>query len=364
MKSKREQIIDLINEYIYTNGRQRITANQLNELLTLIANSFELLGQGTGGGINAVLTTDSNVDDNQKITNNNGGQVELSGKIDIDSEISVPYIGFLSSQEGIDIDGTNQSPKIGGVISNQWATVIGNIDGWNPLEPENGADFSPMIRGWLQNDNNASRLNRDSLSADDGAVRSAAAAIYLPNDISFGDLEAQRGVYTGLIQDDRMSFLRMGQDDLEISVRSEYATDKGTEKKKSSIDIQDYYISNEINDPIRFSREVLESTRKYIEFDGQEVLEVNNTGLKFNSGKRISYVSGSETAGIAVLTAGQVTVSTTAMSDYSYVMLTVQNEGVFQGNIRISSKTKSDFTISSSNDSDNCQVLWQIIDIL
>lgn len=87
----RQQIIDLIDEYIYTNGEQRITAAQLREILIDITNAFAM--DGAASGIEAVLAAGQEVTDGRAITNAHGGSVLLSENFAVmDQEIN--YMGF------------------------------------------------------------------------------------------------------------------------------------------------------------------------------------------------------------------------------------------------------------------------------
>ncbi len=372
MESKREQIIDLINEFIYTNGRQRITAAQLNNILNVIANSFELVGEGKGGGINSVLNNDPNVEDNQKIINANGGLFELSGIIPLTDEINVPYIGFLTSILGNTESARSaafaslaakpdpiEQPKIGGVVSNQYATVIGNIDGMNPFDRLSG---DKMLSKFKSKISEGADIPASAMRASEPEV-TATLSLFLPKSVELGGFKLPRGVYSGLVQDNIQNIMEIREDKIGISAHYHYNDGDSEDERTSAIDVRHEFILNKTSDGRGVSRVVQEPSRKYYEFDGEESLQINNTGLRFNYGKRLSYVSGSETAGVASLVSGEVTVSTSALTENSYIMLTVQDGGDFNGNIRVSSKTESGFTISSSNGSDDCNVLWQVIDI-
>src|SRR5690554_853273 len=79
MKITREQIIELINQYVYANGRQLITGEQLNEILNIIADSFALEGEASSG-LNAVLERDSRVSERKEIINEHGGRIKLASE--------------------------------------------------------------------------------------------------------------------------------------------------------------------------------------------------------------------------------------------------------------------------------------------
>lgn len=87
----RQQIIDLIDEYIYTNGEQRITAAQLREILIDITNAFAM--DGAASGIEAVLAAGHAVTDGRAITNEHGGSVLLSENLTL-MEQEVNFMGL------------------------------------------------------------------------------------------------------------------------------------------------------------------------------------------------------------------------------------------------------------------------------
>jgi len=363
MASKREQIIDLINEYIYTNGRQRITAIQLNEILMLIANSFELVGQGTGGGISQVLKTDPNVEDGQKIINQNGGRFELSGVLEIEKEVSLPYIGFVTIKDGTSDASSrlisDETSKVGGIISSEIATIIGNINGLNPFESDNVSNLLYKIQN--QDLNRAGSEVRNASVTETGVL-----SLYLPNFFPIGKSGIERGVYSGLLQDHVQNIIEIREDKIGITAHYHYSEDRYNDERNSSIDVRHDFIQHKTSNTRGYSNEIQDPSRKRFEFDGQAALEITKEGLAVQSGKRLTYHTdlSSGTAGVATLVAGEIMVNTVAVGSNSYVMLTVQNTGEFQGNIRVSEKISGiGFRISSTNNTDNCQVLWQIIDI-
>lgn len=387
MATKREQIIDLINDYIYTNGRQRITAIQLNEILTVIANSYELVGEGSGGGISQVLTTDPNVKDNQKIINPNGGLLELSGVIDINDEISVPYMGILTGAEGPKPDPTdpNRGYQFGAVVSNQMATVIGNSIGINPFEylnPKNSKlSFNGLVNSAEERQKEETRtaqkaehnlglkaVKAEKARRDPETV--GAVSLYLPDNLSLGGEDViDRGMYSGMIHEFAQNLIKVQQDRIRLDTRTTIASERGIGgNTESRFEIGNGYVESEIsveNSDIR-SWEVLYTDSKQFLFNGNQTLMIDSDGLRFTGSKRLAYNTDSfaGTAGVATLDGGSVFINTTAVRANSYVMLTVQSSGEFQGNIRISEKTENvGFRISSTYDTDNCQVLWQIIDI-
>ncbi len=67
--------------------------------------------------------------------------------------------------------------------------------------------------------------------------------------------------------------------------------------------------------------------------------------------------------GLATLVAGTVVVATTAVTANSRIQLTVQETGVFAGNVRVSARAAGvSFTILSSNAADTAQVAWEIFE--
>ncbi|MBN9292836.1 MAG: hypothetical protein J0G96_02515 [Flavobacteriia bacterium] len=365
MRPTREQIIDLINQYIYTNGRQRITAIQLNEILTLIANSFELIGQGTGGGINQVLNTDPNVEDNQKIINKNGGQVELSGMIDISDDISIPYIGLLTGVEGKDPDpeNPNKGYQLGALASNQMATIIGNSIGINPFDYLNQQNGIASLNTFINTERLAEEERREPEMV-------GAFSLYLANSFSLGgESRVNRGVYSGLVHDYTRNILQIQEERIRQGIVRNQTDAAGIERElETRIEVGVGHIKQEIfyDGSDVSAGEVLSMGSKEFSFNQNRTLSINFDGLRFSSTKRLAYDtdSFSGTAGVATLVSGSVLVNTTAIKTNSYVMLTVQNSGEFQGNIRVSDKkADSGFRISSTDNTDNCQVLWQIIDL-
>ena len=111
----RQQLISLINQYIYSNGNQRITGDQLNEILLEIANAFQM--QGGSAGIDGVLAAGSVVSDGREITNELGGKLRLSASQEFEGELrkfmgfniaSSPYQGFLYTSDGLSVIGNQK----------------------------------------------------------------------------------------------------------------------------------------------------------------------------------------------------------------------------------------------------------------
>lgn len=82
-----------------------------------------------------------------------------------------------------------------------------------------------------------------------------------------------------------------------------------------------------------------------------------------NSGSKINIVAGSNASvGVVNLALGVAIVNTTAVTSNSIIFLTVQDQGIQNGKIRVSSKIAgTSFTITSSDATDNCSIGWFII---
>lgn len=118
----REHIIDLINQYIYTNGTQSITAAQLHEILLEIANAFAMEGGGgSTGDISAVLQTGNQVTEGQTIVNENGGSVLLASHM-TEGDTSYDYLGLDFSRPA----------HQGFVYNSETQILIGNLKRTNP----------------------------------------------------------------------------------------------------------------------------------------------------------------------------------------------------------------------------------------
>lgn len=67
--------------------------------------------------------------------------------------------------------------------------------------------------------------------------------------------------------------------------------------------------------------------------------------------------------GVATLSAGTVTVSTTAVTANSRIFLTAQTSGAAPGALRVSARTAgTSFTITSTSGTDTSQVAWLLIE--
>ena len=95
-------------------------------------------------------------------------------------------------------------------------------------------------------------------------------------------------------------------------------------------------------------------------FDGNIIVGKANNAMQFRSDG-----SASQCAGLAKLASGAVTVTTSCMSDNNaMVLITGQTQGSGMGGLRVTSKTTSAFTISSTNASDDADVYWRIEKVL
>lgn len=131
----RQQIINLIRQYIYTNGNQKVTAAQLREILLEIANTFAI-ENGTASGIEAVLEAGNEVGDDQKIVNGKGASLFLSASADILGQI-VEYMGMRFTS------GTYDTGSI--VIDNQYS--VGVAKRTNPEHDLLNMYFVPLEEG-------------------------------------------------------------------------------------------------------------------------------------------------------------------------------------------------------------------------
>lgn len=331
----RQQLIDLIDQYIYANGQQRITAVQLREILIDIASSFAMEGGGSASGIDAVLGVGSSVIDGRQITNSFGGKVQLAvapltsgsgGKVSGVAPDPLKYLGINVAQLG----------AIGQTYNSKSKTVIGNIKSATltrtlydiPL-PVTGEDF---YTGTIYS------LDKDPIT--DGK-------------------------------------LRLGEGATTICLNSEYATANSVSVGRVNLHVQE--LAEEASSDVNLSsfevRTVVTGPQTTVHVQNprgftwsavnQEVATLGNTGLYLTQGKKLGLASGgaNPTSGVVTLSSGTAAVSTAAAGLNSVISLTVQEGGAYTGNIRISAKSPSGFTISSTVNTDTCKVFWQIIDI-
>lgn len=346
IQPNRQRIINLINDYIYTNGNQRITAEQLNEILIDIANSYALEGAASEG-IDAVIAKNPNVANKREILNANGGKLELSGEILVNGR-NFKYIGLNSIREDYN----------GYVYSTAGTTSIGNRK--SPDAPTN-----------LRNAATAEEANLMALTVYN--VEGKESVQDVPNGI------------TSIVK-------RSGMIDV-ISAQTEFGIRQSVNSNNIGYEIvhelNHKSIESSVSGPqtsrhtvyVDSVRSVVEGERTnftsvltenyaswYMEPNYHEIVQINGNGLQLCPGKKISIRqqdTWNATSGIATLVNGGVSVSTNQVLSNSRIILTVQEEGVFTGNIRIKSKTPgSGFDIASSVTTDSCTVFWQIIDLL
>lgn len=325
----REEIIELINQYIYTNGFQRITAAQLNEVLIEMANSFAIEG-GSSSGIDAVLATGSTVSENREITNEDGGTLRLAAEMAIEGD-TIKYIG-MNFQDDL----TEGNASIGKGMS-----FFGN----RLLSVDKG-------------DANAKLDSRNPIIIEALTIHKLASSPPNPEEEA-GSTESGSKIkvngFTALMGDSIpegiISFVNSN-----LFNSAQWIGPRGI-------------ISNvEANgDPDISSSHVQTISEFNWNIQNSFIMSTNIDGLTLAEGRKLVLTSGSEapTSGRATLAGGSVSVATTAVKSNSVISLTVQETGTFVGNIRISAKTPdSGFVISSTQDTDTCEVFWQIIDLL
>ncbi len=372
----REQIIDLINQYIYTNGLQRISAAQLNEILIDMATSFAIEG-GASSGLDAVLETGSTVSENREITNENGGTFKLDAELTI-GETIIKYIG-MNFNDGL----TEGAAYVGKDMS-----AYGN----RRLPEENSTDYTITeaitvynLNGGSKDDNNSSSESSDF------------------NNFSLNDLNSDSipGGIISFVNSDRTSTGQLiGSEQIILEARSKDDVNKGqlnlsersatiyVSKGNNSVNMyifQDRFEASVNNGPqsshhYQTKDEIISSVNKgpqssshvqdYSQFDWQfqnnSIVIINSEGLTLEEGKKLTLSSGGSapTSGRATLVDGTVFVATEAVNSDSVISLTVQESGEFKGNIRVFSKSPNmGFVISSSDVTDTCEVFWQIIDL-
>ncbi len=340
----RQQLINLINQYIYTNGQQRINASQLNEILIEIANAFVMEGGSTASGIDEVLEEGSTVSDGREITNSFGGKVQLAvAALDITTldkgpePVIEPY-----EYVGMNVGG---SSKIGQIYVDKRKTVIGNIR-TNDLtktlfEVPMPIPDDELYVGTIYN------LERDPIIDGQFKFGAGVANITLSSDYGTGQSieNGAAGMRVQSFSDENTNAdLTVGIASIESYISNGFS---GFSGPQSTAHVQTYY-------------------SHVWKKDNEDVATINQSGISLSPEKRVTLSSGGSapTAGLTPLAGGTATVNTAAVRSNSIISLTVQEAGIFTGNIRVSAKTPGDsFKISSTSVKDTCSVFWQIIDI-
>lgn len=354
MNDKRNEIIALINDYIYTNGEQRITAEQLHEILNEIAVYYALKSESGGGktGIDEVLAFDPNVSLGRAIYNPVGGRVELAGNLDMDGR-TLPYVGLTSVSPTKDYTGI--------VLSNDKMTSTGNFKGIDPFtsgqKPEKEGDYMAVVVS-----------NSENVMDESGEVALERGNILMARDINSS------------------SFIRQNESNIELVVDSAGKKSRGERIAQTirtstgavnEFRIDSKYLENKSLDSLgngmiqRVSFGAV-SWDLWKAYEGgnmgtmENLVSINSSGLNLFPGKKIIVYQGVDgnTAGTVQLQGGVAEVLTKAVVSNSCIMLTVQGEGRYDGRIRVEGKEpEKGFKITSSNIEDNCTVFWQIIDI-
>lgn len=362
----REYIIELINQYIYTNGNQMITAAQLREILLDIANAFAM--EGSAAGIDNVLAAGSNVSAGRKITNSQGGALNLAGSVNIEGS-AYNYLGF-------DISDTILS---GTTYTGLGQSLIGNAKRNNPSKTLLEMVFDEELeKGEVIS---AVAFKATGVELEDGPKD----GLYL----IVGNENGKNGV---TIQKDEVSvqmpgfrgnganglWVRADQVHAEVKhsdenyVFTKHNPDNIESKAMNGSDYSTYHIQNysgyetKISAPSQEFKKKLGTEGEVWVNNGTYIFSVESNGIRISEGKKLALeTSGAApTAGLANLSAGAASVVTSAVGANSVISLTVQHTGAFTGNIRVADKTPgTGFKITSTQDTDSCTVFWQIIEL-
>lgn len=376
----RQQIIDLINLYIYTNGTQKITAAQLKEILLDIARAFAM--EGGSAGIDGVLEAGSEVINGREITNGFGGKLQLAVANDISLFGSIPvpedykYLGI----------GVSETPYLGQVYSSNSRTVIGNIQTEDPsknlffVKPaEEGEFYAGTIynvyagepKVLMAPDPDAPFTFRKGITSIVRTPEYTSTHGVFDTEVSVEIMDEGKingvnhvispwSVSTYIGNEEAHAQYIVGPSTYEATW---YNANNSSYARRT----QSYYNVETVlfNGPQTSTHRQSAQEHRWSNEKG-EIAVINNAGFTLEQGKRLNAISGGSapTCGLVNLASGTATVNTTAVTMNSVISLTVQESGTFGGNIRVSSKTiGTGFVISSGSADDNCKVFWQIIDI-
>ncbi len=364
MKMTREQIINLINQYIYTNGQELITGEQLNEILIVIANAFAMEGEASSG-IDAVLEKGSLVSEGREIINGHGGQLKLS-KEELANGILEYAMGFVVEGE----------KDLGLVDIRNWISIIGNI------HTEEGHSEALNFESSISNSVFASRITskEDVTSAPEsfttGSVyvtriaekspfRPGAHTIYYDSNTQSMSSVDRKGITSSIFVDDQENlsgtFQNIGMSSYSLQVQS------GDSRSELILDFESQKLThfNAITKEVFAIKSDVES-QTWSNQNGQ-IAVIGNDGFKLENGKKLELGGGGEdpTAGKVTLVEGRATIMTEAVQVNSVINLTVQAGGTFSGGIRVLEVVAGEsFTISSARATDTCVVFWQIISLI
>lgn len=365
MRVTREQIIELINQYIYANGRQLITGEQLNEILNIIANSFAMEGEASSG-LDAVLERGSTVSDGKEIINNHGGRIKLASE-----EL---LLDALRQVIGTEVSDTLNKSMV------QLGKDISTVGTIRTNSGENAAE-----KGLLEN---MTKEMFPPISEENGTVSAAEPISFSTGNLYISTEGGQRpysiGSHTFFIDENTQSLVSVSNQGIRGSVyhtqeKLSYTTHQNIGVNNYSLSVQAGLESSRINQNARtntqsFSNGNTEENFQIVsEIKGQRwmdqsgvIASVGSTGFKLEASKKIELTQGGklQTAGLATLAKGSVVVNTPSVSEKSVISLTVQSEGAYTGNIRVLKKVAgTSFTIASTNTEDSCVVFWQIIEL-
>lgn len=365
MKVTREQIIELINQYVYANGRQLISGEQLNEILNIIASSFAMEGEASSG-IDEVLQRGNTVADGREINNNHGGKFKLSAE-----EVVVDLLDYIMSLEVADAENK------GLVQVSKGMSAIGSIK--TVLESD------PADRTMLNNLTEEMFLQgsgEDSRAMAEDPQSFSTASLYVSSQGGKGPFTI--GAHTLYIDENTQSLTSVSNRGIIGSVS--HIQEKVSYSSNQKLGINNYSLSIQAGDEdsrmnqnsntlsLSFSlRNTEESFQIESGINGQrwidqsgEIASIGSNGLKLEAGKKIELTQGGkfQTAGLATLSKGSVIVNTGAVNKGSVISLTVQSEGAYAGNIRVTKiESGTSFSIVSSDKADSCVVFWQIIEL-
>lgn len=358
MKLTREQIIELINQYIYANGQQLITGEQLNEILIVIANAFAMEGEASVG-LDAVLERGDTVSNGRKINNNQGGAIKLAAEEIVANVLSqiigievsdTENKGMLQISKGISTIGNisttlEEDPTEKGVLDNMTAKMFPSTSKEKAVEPQSFSTGSLYISqtGLKPFTVGAHTLYVDETTQSLASVSNqgiSGAVYHNQKDISYTSLH------------------KIGINNSSLSIQA------GDERSQSNQNAGTYSLS--------FTQTGVQKTfQTQSDINGQrwrneigEIVSIESSGFRLQEGKKIELTQGGNapTAGLATLLRGAVVVNTSAVNAGSVISLTVQSEGIYTGNIRVIEIVENtSFTIRSTNNGDSCVVFWQII---
>lgn len=356
MKPTRQQIINLINDYIYPNGNQRITADQLNEILIAIANAFAMDG-GAASGIDGVLAAGSNVSKDREIKNETGGRLKLSA-----SEV---FQRLLLYFQGLNVsDGEYE----GAVYCSKGFNFTGNIkrnkastrDIFQVIdEPDPNEVFAITMHNTLAeyyNDDNRNRADDSRYLVPGVASIAKAGNGFAFHHVGFKEINTGVRVEDNATMSFQESTLKQRIDRISLDIVS---GPQSTSHIQTPGSIRSEVSSNDRN---TFVSNLNPGSQTW--GDGNGVMaEITRNALKLAENVKLGLVSG-KTAGLVNLKEGKAQVVSDFVTEESVISLTVQPGGNYSGNLRVSAITPGQgFEIASSNTSDSCKVFWQIIDL-